>query len=188
MQLNIFTRFALCLAVVAFSACSRQPDFSALVSDAAGLRVGDPVLFAGTEAGQVAALSPSQGKIKIDVRLKPAFQQQIRIGAKARAACDITSGFSSQLRIVGGTDTKKPLLPNGEILPEATSLDVVGEVMRGVAVEGGQALREGLDKLKTQAADEALKQLDYLRESIQDLRQPTQPSDSSGQSNAQGKK
>jgi hypothetical protein len=168
-------RLAVLAAALCLSACNEKPKFSAIVSDAAGLRAGDDVIFMGADAGKVIRLRPNDGKIIVDFELKFEFKDRVRSGAKARAVCGLTSGFSSQLRIIGGTNMADPPLTAGEVIPEAGPFDAIEEKIGRLTEEGTRTLTTTVEMLKKQAAKEALKQVDQLRSSLETLAKPTGP-------------
>ena len=123
--LRIVTAAFIVLCSALLTSCSKKPDFTVEISgDTKGVKPGSPVTYRGAEAGSVTAVTPSNGKFRIEVRLKDEYRGQIR-GAKARAVNGLTTQFNPQLCVVGSDDPKAPLLKAGQQVPEASALDSV---------------------------------------------------------------
>ena len=138
--LRIVTTAFIVLCSSLLGSCSKKPDFTVEISgDTKGVKPGSQVTYRGAEAGIVTGVTPSNGKFRIEARLKDEYRGQIR-GAKARAVNGLTTQFNPQLCIVGSDDPKAPLLKAGQQVPEASALDAVlsdsKRAMSGWAVAG----------------------------------------------------
>lgn len=116
------------IAVLAFSGsgCGKaKPDLVVLVDNANGVEAKSKVTWRGVEVGEVTAILPESGKIRMDVKLAPDHQGQIRLGATAKAMRNMPGQQAPTLVLFGGTDLNAPLLPEGSQIPEASLLETL---------------------------------------------------------------
>jgi ABC-type transporter Mla subunit MlaD len=119
-----------------------DPDFSAALTTAAGLRQGDQVLFLGTAAGHVESIKPRDTGLIVEIKLSEAFRGHVHRGGKARAIRDERTG-STRLVIVGGNDTAAPPLQESDVVPEASLIETVAEnCAPGAATRAKNTVRE----------------------------------------------
>jgi len=123
--LKAFPRaLVLFMALVSSSCGYYGPDLETTIKDdLKGIKAGSNVVWRGAEIGTVKSVTLVTGAFKVEITLKPEFQNQIHVGAKAVPENSVTNGFNPALVIIGGTDINAPLLKEGATIEEGGTVE-----------------------------------------------------------------
>ncbi|MCC5846816.1 MAG: hypothetical protein JJU29_01885 [Verrucomicrobia bacterium] len=112
-------------ACLLFSACSSSeqdkisPDFSVVLTETRGLQADAPVLWQGQPVGTVIRMEPDKEGFRADVLLADHLRNHFHDDLTARAIGNVNRPAQTTLNLYGGTDTRRPKLASGQLVPEA---------------------------------------------------------------------